>query len=434
MVRVMVSRARRAWAFGFVRTARATGWFALARVVSQGGAFLSTLLVARRVGPSEFGQYALLLAAAAIVVNGLGTGVPVLTLRETASGRMSVQLLRRIVLTLLMATGAGTCITAVFGALTVGPRIGLVEGALAGGYFCMVCAVGLGSSLHSGRAGYGKAAVGEGLMGLFLPVTTWFALSVGGGVFGALIALVLAPVPAVAWLFLRLPPLPSTSGATLARPFRASISFVALGLASGGYARVDTVLLRFVSDPATVGIYAAAYRLMGPLQVLLSAFGTVFFSRVSATKARGVGWRDINSRGRILLIAVLAPMVLAGILLAPWAVGFLYGPSYSGAVLPARILLLSMLAVGWSWPSGHTLNAYDRQYTWVLILLVGVAVDAALVLVLGRRFGAVGAASAWLLVESGTVGMVSLAMRRLPQFGLSAAEVDHWNRDARPGN
>jgi O-antigen/teichoic acid export membrane protein len=195
--------------------------------------------------------------------------------------------------------------------------------------------------------------------------------------------------------------------------FRKSLSFVALGLASGGYARVDTVLLSVVASPATVGLYAAAYRLMGPLQLFLSAFGTVFFSRASRARGVGADWRHLNRRGQVVLLIVLTPLVVVGVVVAPLAVRLLFGPSYGDAALPARILLITMIPVAWSWPSGHTLNALDRQHVWILILLAGILLDAVLVLSLGHALGATGAAIAWLVVEAATVGWVGIGMRHI---------------------
>jgi O-antigen/teichoic acid export membrane protein len=371
-----------------------------ARALTQAGVFISAVAVARSLGPGSFGKYSFVLSLAGLTAGGLGAGLPVLAIRETAAGRGGAELNGRLLLSQLVATGVGTVALGLVGYLFLGGTGGMIEGLLAGAVYIGFSMVTLGSSLQAGRQRYLRPVLGESVTGIACASFTIASLSLGLGVLGAIASLAIGTVVGISVLWWGVP-LAVTAGArAIVDSLRQATPFLALGILSAGYLRIDTVVLGLVASQATVGIYSAAYRILGPFALLLSGFGTVFYSRLSMSGRSAVEWHRVRRQARALLLATLVPLVVVGFLAAPWLVERVYGPSFSSALLPTRILLISVIPLALYWPAAHALNAAGRERTWTLLLAALMAADAGLVVLLGHPLGATGAALAWLIAES----------------------------------
>jgi len=390
----------------------------MARGVTQAGVFISAVAVARVLGPGPLGRYSLLISLAGILVGGVGAGIPVLALRETAAGRTGAELNGRLLTSQLTATGAVTTLLGLAGYFLLGGQDGLALGLLAGLSFVAMSLVTLGSSLQAGRGRYLRAVIGESVTGVASAGLTLLALSFGWGLRGAVAALFLGALAGALVLWAGVPrSWPGASG-PVSQALRQSAPFLALGLFNAGYLRIDIVILSLVASTGTVGIYSAAYRVLGPFGLLMSGFGTVLLARLSTPGRSQDRWHAVRRYGRLLLVGVTLPVVAGGLLAIPWLVDVVYGPSYSASVLPARVLLCSVLPLAWYWPSAHALNAAGREKTWTLLLGILIVTDAVLVAVLGRALGATGAAAAWLLAESLLLIPVSRVAARLRAPGV----------------
>jgi PST family polysaccharide transporter len=385
----------------------------MARGVTQAGVFVSAVAVARVLGPGPLGRYSLAVSLAGILVGGVGAGIPILALRETAAGRTGAPLNGRLLLSQLTATTIATALLSAAGYFLLGGLDGMVLTMLAGLSFVAMSLVTLGSSLQAGRGRYLAAASGESVTGVAIAGLTLLALSVGWGLRGAVAALLLGALAGALVLWAGVPRSWPGRDGSIGGALRQSAPFLALGLLNAGYLRIDIVILSLVAGANTVGIYSAAYRVLGPFGLLMSGFGTVLLARLSTPGRSQDRWHAVRRHGRLLLVAVTLPFVAAGLLATPWLVEVVYGPGYSASVLPAQILLLSVLPLAWYWPSAHALNAAGRERTWTLLLGIMIVTDAALVAALGHTLGAVGAATAWLLAESLLLIPVSRSAARL---------------------
>jgi O-antigen/teichoic acid export membrane protein len=396
---------------GFVGAA---GALSFARGLTQLGTFGAGLLVARYLGPDTFGQYAVLLAISTIVVSGPGSGIPVLAQRESAAGRATKDMVRGLLAATLLATTVGVSALAVAGHLLIGGSGGALDGLFAGGSAVILSVAALGSAINSGHGHFRSAAAGEAMIGLLLPTVTACSLLLGLGLGGALGALLVGAAPGALFLVGAARRASDTGSHGPSSSLKGYLSratpFAALGLANGGYGRLDTVVLRLVAGSTTAGLYAAAYRILAPMAILLSGFGSVFFSRLLAS---GPAWRAIHRRGRWMLLTAISPLIVVAILAAPLLVKVVYGPNFSGAATPARILAVSVIPLALYWPSAHALNAFGRQRTWTGILLGGLGLDALLVALLGRWWGADGTALAWVFTEVIVLAAVQVAAGRL---------------------
>lgn len=102
----------------------------------------------------------------------------------------------------------------------------------------------------------------------------------------------------------------------------------------------DLVLLRLllVGD-AQIGWYNGAWRLFGLMMGLSAVYFTILFPRLSQRAAESPAAFRAEALGSL---ARVMPLALAGAVgvavLAPWALGLLFSPSFAGAAMALRIL------------------------------------------------------------------------------------------------
>src|SRR5262249_21147585 len=110
-------------------------------------------------------------------------------------------------------------------------------------------------------------------------------------------------------------------------------------------------------------------------------------------------------------------LAAVALILTPLAISTLFGDEYRSASAVGRILILSVIPFAWYWPIIHALNTADRTRDVALLLSTSIITDVIGVVVLGTKFGAVGAAIAWLIAESMLLVLAELRFRTLAGAG-----------------
>lgn len=192
--------------------------------------------------------------------------------------------------------------------------------------------------------------------------------------------------------------------------FHLFLSTLAISL----YTNTIMVVLGIMSNPAQVGLYAAATRIQTPVRGLLSPISMVFFPRMSAlglsdpVQASHLARRLLLGQGAFALL-----LTLALTLTAPLLVTVLLGPGFEDAVPVLRVLAWLILLIGVSNVTGVMLMIpFDmkRQFTWCLVL--GAIVGTVIVFPLTHFYGALGAAFAALASECVVTASMLLIVRR----------------------
>jgi O-antigen/teichoic acid export membrane protein len=260
---------------------------------------------------------------------------------------------------------------------------------------------------------------------LLLVLVTVPVLLLGGGVVPLLWAqAACAAVGALAMLRLlraiELPRLAATRAATrelLAHGW----PFLALSLVLALQENVDAAFLSRLASPEAVGWHAAARKLIGLLVFPASALVSALYPTLSRLRLEDPA-RLVATTGSALRMTVLlaAPMA-AGCLLFPelgiWIFGSQgYGPATDNLRLMAPFLLFVYVSM----PIGSLLMATGRQRGWILLQLLSVVlcalIDAWLVPVCQARYGngGLGACASMALTELVVVaGGLWLAPRAL---------------------
>ena len=148
--------------------------------------------------------------------------------------------------------------------------------------------------------------------------------------------------------------------------------FALLGLLGVVMVNTDIVMLGFFREASEVGLYSAAQR---PISILYSIPGIMAGAYLPAI-TKLVNKDDKRIRGLLektitatLLIGF--PLMLGGITVGPALIGLIFGASYSGAVLSFQVLLSTILIVFPSMIISTTVFAYNRQRSFIGLLLLG---------------------------------------------------------------
>lgn len=176
--------------------------------------------------------------------------------------------------------------------------------------------------------------------------------------------------------------------------------------------RIDNFVVGKSLGTVALGLYERAYRLMDlPVRELSARMNAVLFpafARLQDNPARlGAAYRKT-----VLSMAVLCyPLFGSLIVLAPQVVPLVYGPQWTGAVLPFQILCLAGIPRVLAQISGSAINATGAvgQEVWrraaaALLLFVGALV--------GSRWGLAGVAAAVAGANVVTLLLVLLLVRR----------------------
>ncbi len=179
------------------------------------------------------------------------------------------------------------------------------------------------------------------------------------------------------------------------------------------YTYIDTVILGVMRTDVETGWYAAAYRVYEGLTYAPSVLAAVLTPRLS--------YLFVTDRGamRSLVVRVLALAAALGVVLggmAMWLarpiVTLLFGPAYAAAAAPLQILAGGAVFVFCTWILHAAAIGTNLDRRLVSTTLVGLGSNVILNLLFIPRWGIRGAASATVVAEAATVGLLLLQVRR----------------------
>ena len=206
-------------------------------------------------------------------------------------------------------------------------------------------------------------------------------------------------------------PLTVRGAKTILRPALTIGTAQAMGLLNYNF---DSVLLGFLTDPRTVGLYNAAYK---PVTIALALPLTYFvglFPALSRTHADGEAvFRPLVERSLRLSALMVAPLAVGGTLLAKPAIHMLFGAAYAESALVLPILIWSAVLVILRGSYRHSLTAAGHQALDLRCAIASTVVNVGLNILLIPRFGMFGAAAATVIGDAVWFLLAFLAFERL---------------------
>lgn len=379
-----------------------------AQAINAAGNFVSLTLTARRLGPTDYGEYAVFLATALVVtqVSDAGLGRAITLVSSRLSPASANQELRRTYATawsLRVGTHVGViALFAVFAVAAVAAHQPLLA------YFASGSLAGLAASLALFAAGVLQAerrfltlALLNGLPGVLRAVLVIGLVWSGRlGLGTAAVVYAAAPLLAVLLVSSRLGLLDLRSvrpGRTQLRRLWSAGKWIALAAGLEVlYQRVDVIGLRVLSTSQETGIYAGAFLFISAINfVILSVNAQAYPALAAAAERRDLGeLRQVFVASTALLVVVGVPLVCAVATIFPDVSGGILGAAYARSAAPMRLLAVYGVATVIQFNCGALFLAMGRSSLVVLWSLLLALVEAAGIVLAVPRFGAAGAAAA----------------------------------------
>jgi O-antigen/teichoic acid export membrane protein len=374
----------------------ATRWSLVGVFGRQGVRFLFTLVLARAIGPDDFGVAAQAVVFITFITLFLDQGIGAALVQSTrlASGKIGAAFALNLTATVVCAAitffAAGAiadffktealeallqvlAINVLVIGLEVVPRA-LLQRALR---FRAIALAEVGGSI----LGFGSGIV---------------VLALTGSYWAMVAQLVVADAVCTVWLSLAAGRHPLVGPwSELKTLLRFSLQVLGFGLVNYGARNADNVLVGRYLGPEPLALYSLAYRtLMVPVVTLSQVANRValpVYARLQHDRERAAR-AYLESTG---LIAVLSfPMMVATIVLAPIAVPVIFGSAWQGAVIPIQILAVTGMRQSIQSTIGPVLMGHGRpdlQLRWGLVSSTVYVAS----FVVGLQWGIIGVAAAY---------------------------------------
>ncbi|MEO5617730.1 MAG: flippase [Candidatus Eisenbacteria bacterium] len=158
------------------------------------------------------------------------------------------------------------------------------------------------------------------------------------------------------------------------------------------YTRVDQVMLGLMSNPAELGAYAVAVKLVEVWYFLPAAIVTSVFPSIVESRRLGDDvFYDRLQRLYNLMAAISFAVAIPVTFLAPWVVRFLFGEEYARAAPMLTVLVWSLPFTSLGLARGAFLSTMNWNGAYLMTVAAGCVANVGLNLLLIPRFGGMGA-------------------------------------------
>ena len=378
-------------------------------LLAKGMGLVLAVLIARFLGPSAMGLFALLFSIALLVEYVAPLGLQDVLIRDVAAHPQdSIRLWRQA--SRLALTASIVPALAFLAAAYAFRDDGSTRNSL------LVLAIGMPCSALALVA----QSVLQGMEKvLYITWTTFLTrvaslvalvlmLMKGMGVESAFLSRVLfqaSTAALFAWMILRDAPGPAAQshpGIAFAR----TLPFAVNRVLTESTTRAPLLLLPLLFTLADIGIFDAADRIRLTLGIMVAVATTSIMPALSRAFSSGSDGRHALVSFSVKYVCVTLSVAALGIsIFAEVIVHILYGAQFAASALLLQVLIWTQVLVATDAVLKQAMIANRREYAVVTRALVGLAVLAALVLGLGHAFGLVGAAAGVLAAAALTLAL-----------------------------
>jgi O-antigen/teichoic acid export membrane protein len=379
--------------------------------------FVGFLLVARTLGPIQYGGFAFALSLGSLLIFIPNFGVDPLFSREVPAGRARPnELLGHILVVKTWASGLFLIVylSVIFFTATSAPARG---GALLIALAMTLLAFGQTWRtvlITSGRAGLAGTLeiVAASVFVLVSVGTLAHAPTVSGAALSFLSGQLAAGIVG-AFLVLRLvrlAPLPRTT-ASYRRIVAQALPLMIIWFLSDLYLRIDMTILYYLRGDGQTGLYGASYRLVEGVYSGALVVCSVSLPRMAGAWSVGVAqWRQEWKRARRLVLLIVVPAAAILFIGAGPIIWLLYGPAFAGAAESLRVLGPATVFLCLNYIYGAALTSVGREWAQMGITVLALLLNVLLNVLWIPTYGGVGAAFAtlvsalaYLLLAHGTI-------------------------------
>jgi len=178
--------------------------------------------------------------------------------------------------------------------------------------------------------------------------------------------------------------------------------FFAMACATTIYTHLDVVMLGFMASDADVGYYHAAVRIKTILVSIVTSLGTVLLPRASYYIQQGKmeEFKRISRKALNFVFLLATPLTVYFVIFARYGVYLLSGKEFTGAILPMRVIMPTLLLIGITNIMGiQILVPTGREKIVLYSEVAGATVDVIINVLLIPRFVSTGTAIGTLVAE-----------------------------------
>jgi len=359
-----------------------------------------TFALGRVLGPAVFGQYTYILTLASLFAILQDGGFSTLLFRETARAALTVVPGRPSLLSLAMGhlaatTAIGLCLVPLFPG---SDQLSLGAAVL---YYALFTASTLVSAHLKGHNNFAAEALWRAVTRTTTALAAGLALLYPSpGPTAVFLGLLVGQAVAFFTPFAR--PLLVKPRLTASRAVYAPCAaFLCISAATTIYFRCDIVLLRQLTpDPAEVGNYAAAYRLIEGVIMLATPMAHIFFRRLRVTLDDPAAFKRSFILMLGVMVALSAAATFGGLLLGPFILTLAFGDKYAAAVPLLSWLLASLPFILPNYVLTQALVALGRERYYAGVTIAAAFLNIGLNLLLIPHMAGKGAALATIATEA----------------------------------
>lgn len=191
-----------------------------------------------------------------------------------------------------------------------------------------------------------------------------------------------------------------------------------LNLVISLYVNLNSIMLGFMADNTSVGLFTAATKLSHVLLSLVSALGTVMLPRLSNLISTGQKdkFNELAQKSITVVMALTLPLTAGLIMTAKYLIPLFCGNSYESAILTLQIISPIIIMIGISNVLGiQILYPQGQENKVIFCTALGALVNLVLNIWLIPRYAQDGAAVSTLLAETMvTVSMIFIGKKYIP--------------------
>jgi O-antigen/teichoic acid export membrane protein len=374
---------------------------AVGQIVSMALGFVTHAILARTVGPSDYGVLGFAIAVLSYFGIAASLGTDSWAGREIASHRGATRQILNTILSLRLALAVLSAFGVIVFIMAWHPDSLTTTMVLIQAISLFTAAVTLDFAFQ-GVERLDAVARRQSLSSLIALAGVTSVLTLGGGIIAASAmfqAAALISTLVMLWEFSRIAGLPRFSREVisewrriLAESAPLAITVVVITV----YLYIDIVMLGFLRPGAEVGHYVAATRILVVGLVVASVLRTAVSPVLTRLQSSPVERAEIGSHHARIVAAFGGLAAAGGFVLAPEILEIVFGAQFRDAASTLRILMVSLMFMNVVEVYHTQLVAWRMQTQQMWIMIAGAVFNVAINLVLIPRHGMDGAAFATL--------------------------------------
>ena len=192
------------------------------------------------------------------------------------------------------------------------------------------------------------------------------------------------------------------------------------------YTTFNVAILGYISGPKEVGFFTTSTKVLSIILALFTAFTNVMLPRMSSLQSNHEDEKFIAMIGKSMnvLFMFAFPLVVYFFIFSPDVIGLIAGKGYEGAITPFRIIIPSILVIGYEQIIIiQALMPMKKDNVILVNSCIGASIGLILNFVLIPYYGSVGTSVAYCLCEFSVLCSALFFFRKYTKYHIPMKEL-----------